>query len=141
MDSNTLEAWFNEVWGNGNLALIDSIFAPDAQANGLMSNAAVGPKDFHDLVPAMLRLVRNVDVKLEQHLTAGDWMSVLLRFTGLSARDGRPVDFTAQVMGRMTESGQFTEVHNNVDFISLFEQLGHLPQDTLALCLTGEVLQ
>ncbi len=38
------------------------------------------------------------------------------------------------------KGGKMVEAYNQFDFISLFEQLGQLPQDTLPICMTGQQL-
>ena len=70
----------------------------------------------------------------------GDWLWMLVQVTGISAQDGRDLSFTGQVAMRF-EGDKIAEAYNHFDFISFFEQIGALPEETIALCLSGEQLQ
>lgn len=134
-----LEAWYNRVWVQADLDAVAEYFDVDALASGLMSDFAAELEDFQTLVPAILRLVRDVNVTLEDSMEDGDkaWARATLHAKAASTMED--VSISGQVMIRV-KNGKIIEAHNHFDFIGFFEKLGNLPQDTIAICLSGEEL-
>ncbi len=134
-----LEDWYQRVWIDGDLAAIDDLFEPRGRANGLISDLAVGPDDFRALVPAIMQMMRDPVVTIDEHHDAGDWLWALVTVRANCARTMAPVRFSGQVMMRV-EGGKIAEAFNHFDFLTFFEQLDLLPANTFALCLSGENL-
>lgn len=134
-----LRNWYQRVWIEGDLDAIDEFFAPRSVASGLMAELQVGPEDFRELVPAFMRLIRDPQVTIDAHLDSGDWLWALVTVNARSAEAMTPVRMTGQVMMRV-ENGKIAEAFNHFDFLNFFEQLGLLPPNTFALCLSGETL-
>ena len=61
----------------------------------------------------------------------------LVRVEGYSVATERRAAITGQVMSRLVD-GRVAEAYNHFDFISFFEMLGLLPEDTMTLCMTGQ---
>ncbi|MEZ5686764.1 MAG: nuclear transport factor 2 family protein [Paracoccaceae bacterium] len=134
-----IEAWFKKVWVDQDLdGIEDSFTHPDA-AGGLQG-LSLSPEDFRELVPAMRALFNDPKVTTLRAVETGDWLWMLVQVTGISAQDGRDLSFTGQVAMRF-EGDKIAEAYNHFDFISFFEQIGALPEETIALCLSGEQLQ
>lgn len=134
-----LNAWFARVWIAGDYAAIETFFTPDSAASGVMRGLDLRPADFAELIPALMRFIESPAVDVLRSMETDDWLWVLARITATAAQSGAPVDFTAQIAMRF-EGERIAEAYNHVDLVSLLEQLGALPAETLALCLSGERL-
>lgn len=132
----TLRTWYRQIWIEQELDLIHKLFSPDIEALGLI-DFAVGPDDFRVLAEAILAQVRILEVRFDRTVEMGDW--VWVNFTGQAERliDDAEFAVSGQVMARFKD-GIIVEAYNQVDLLSLFENLDYFPKDTLALCLSGE---
>lgn len=132
-----IKDWFQRVWAEGDLAAIDAYFAEDAQAEGLVPGFEVDKETFKVFVPALRQLVRSIAVELVQSHELSGWTWALVRVSCYSDHTGEPAAITGQVMARI-RCGRITAAYNHFDFLSFFEQLGLLPEDTMALLMTGQ---
>ncbi|SLN39362.1 SnoaL-like polyketide cyclase [Falsiruegeria litorea R37] len=137
--SELLKEWYDRVWVHGDLEAIDQFFDPDTMAEGIIPEMQVGVDDFRDLVTAFRFHVGDIDVKLPKTVENGDWVAAMLHVHTSRADNGAPIEVTGQVMARFKDD-KVVEAYNQFDFISLFEQLGQLPEDTLPICMTGQQL-
>lgn len=138
-NSDRLRAWYSDVWEKGDIEAIDRYFAPEAMAEGLIPEMQVGADDFRDLVMAFRHVLGEISVDLPKIVENGDWVSGILHVRTSRADNGAPLEVTGQVMARF-KGDKMVEAYNQFDFISLFEQLGQFPQDTLPVCMTGQRL-
>ena len=134
----TLRTWYDRVWMQGDLDAIDMLFAPDTEARGMM-DFAVGPEDFKAIVPAFLAQMEIQDIVYDKVVEMGDWVWANMSAHAIARATETPVTATGQIMVRV-QGGKIVEAYNQFDFLGLFEQLGYLPPDSLALCLSGEGL-
>ena len=132
-------AWYERVWEQADLSAVEEYFDIHAMANGLMSDLAAELEDFQTIVPAVLRLVRNVKVNIAHSMEDGEKAWALVEIHAQNAKNMSPVVCSGQVMIK-TKDDKIIEAYNHFDFLGFFEQLGFLPQDTIALCLSGETL-
>ncbi len=138
-NSDILRAWYSEVWEKGNTDAIGQFFAPDTVAKGLIPEMQVGAEDFRDLVMAFRHILGDIKVDLPKTIENDDWVSAILHVSTSRADNGAPLKVTGQVMARFKDQ-MIVETYNQFDFVSLFEQLGQFPQDTLPVCMTGQRL-
>lgn len=134
-----LEEWYRRVWVEGDLDAIDEMFSPDTQAAGLLPEMQMGPDDFRELVPMFLNMVETPSVSLDKFMEDSDWASALYSMRVTDASSGRPVIGTGQLFARF-KGDKIVETYNSFDFMSFFEQIGLLPEQSMALCLTGHRL-
>ncbi|WP_170769690.1 ester cyclase [Ruegeria lacuscaerulensis] len=134
-----LREWYSEVWENGNTDAIDRYFTPDTAAEGLIPEMQVGADDFRDLVMAFRHILGEISIDVRKTIENGDWVSSILHVQTSRADNGAPVEVTGQVVARF-RGDKMVEAYNQFDFISLFEQLGQFPKDTLPVCMTGQRL-
>ncbi|MGV6805045.1 MAG: ester cyclase [Ruegeria sp.] len=137
--SEILRAWYSEVWEKGNIDAIGDYFAPETMAEGLIPEMQVGADDFRDLVMAFRHVLGEIQVDLPKIIENGDWASAVLHVRTSRADNGAPLEVTGQVMARF-KGEKMVEAYNQFDFVSLFEQLGQFPKDTLPVCMTGQRL-
>ncbi len=134
-----LQLWYDEIWGKGNLDMIDELFRPDSVATGIMPEMRLGPQDFRDLIFAVRQLVGDIRVSLPIAIEQGDWLSALIMVHTCRNDSGAPMVVTGQVIARF-EGERMVETYNQFDFMSFFEQLGQFPPDTLPVCMAGQRL-
>lgn len=132
-----LRDWFRRVWVEGEVAATAEYFAPGAPTGGVISGTAIAPQDFADLVPALRQHLLHPEIAILRHIEADDCLWALVEVRAQSVRDLAPVRCDGQVTVRIT-GGRIAEAYAHLDLVALFEGLGFLPPDTLALCLTGE---
>jgi hypothetical protein len=135
-----LQEWYSSVWFGGNLDAIEQFFAPSSHVEGLMTGLEVSAGEFRELIPAMLHLVVDPAVKIERHIETDDWLWALVSVSGQSRHSMTPVAFSGQVAMRFVD-GKIAEAFNHFDLISFFEQIGALPEYSMALCFSGEQLR
>ncbi|WP_271843146.1 ester cyclase [Cognatishimia sp. SS12] len=134
-----LDQWFKRVWNENDLAAIDEYFQPDSKARGVIPGMALGAGDYHDFVPMINELITDIHTKMEVMTQAGDWVQGLYSVTARAAHNAAPIHVSGQVCVRF-EGDKMVEAYNNFDFFGMFEQLGQLPEQSLALCLSGQSL-
>ncbi|TKZ20758.1 nuclear transport factor 2 family protein [Shimia litoralis] len=132
-----LETWYQRVWVEGDLDAIDDMFRPDTQAAGLIPEMQMGPDEFRELVPMFLTLVESPVVTLDKVMEDGDWVSALYSMHVTDSNSGKPVMGAGQLFVRFS-GDKMVETYNSFDFMGFFEQIGLLPEQSLALCLTGQ---
>lgn len=135
--SERLQRFYQDVWVHKDLDAIDRYFAPTAQAGGLIPQMQFSPKDFRDLVMAVSNLLGDIEIDCPVIVEKGDWVAALVRARTSRADTGAPVEVTGQTMVRF-EGDQLVEAYNQFDYVSLFEQLGQFPADTVPVCMTGQ---
>lgn len=132
-----LQNWYRQVWIEADPDAVDRYFDPRTGADGLMPDGQVTPEDFKALVPALLTLVRNLDITIDRSMEVGDWLWAQISVHALAAGGTQPICAAGQVMMRI-EGDKITEAYNCFDFLTFFAQAGLLPQDALLLLLSGE---
>lgn len=132
-----LEEWYRRVWIEADLDAIDQLFSPDTQAQGLLPDLQVGPDDFRELVPMFLDMVEDPTVSLDKVMEDGEWASALYSMRVTNPANGQPVIGSGQLFARF-DGDKMVETYNSFDFMSFFEQMGLLPEQSMALCLTGQ---
>ncbi|MEM9498863.1 MAG: nuclear transport factor 2 family protein [Pseudomonadota bacterium] len=131
-----VETWYRRVWSEEDLDAIDELMAPTGDIEGLESDQALDAETFRAMAGALLQMVRDVHVTVDHFLEDGDWVSFIMRFSATCRASGNPVSTQALVMACIRD-GQVQKAYNYGDFISLWEQLGKLPQHTMQTCLAG----
>ncbi|WP_425045521.1 ester cyclase [Primorskyibacter sp. S87] len=138
-NAELLHKWYEEVWVNGNLDAIDDYFTPDTKAAGIIPEMRVGIDDFRDLVGAFQMHLEDIKFEMPMIVEQGDWASAILKADMKRADNGAPVTVTGMTMVR-TNGQRIVEAYNQFDYVSLFEQLGQMPPDTLPIAMTGQKL-
>ncbi|MEX0304681.1 MAG: nuclear transport factor 2 family protein [Leisingera sp.] len=135
-----LHYWFEEVWCKGNMDAVAEVMTPDTLISGAVSALAEPECDYAEVVAAIRNLVGPIKVTFTHTMEIGDWVSVRLLADTSNPKDSTPFQITGQIMARV-ENGKIAEMHSNMDYFRMFEMLGQLPPDALAVCMTGERLK
>lgn len=132
-----METWFDRVWSQEDESAIDELFSPDGQAKGLGDQALMGPEDFKTFHRALCALFGQMKIRFAKVVQEGDWISGTFTLTGVQHETGTPIKITGTAVTRI-ENGVIREAYNHLDFISMFAQLGLLPEDTMMRALSGQ---
>jgi predicted ester cyclase len=112
----------------------------NAPVEGFSKISQVGPEDCRGFVETIWQHISNVRISMERHVQEGQWSSAVIFIEATNIMTGEPVTFSGQVFARIFDN-KIIEGYNHIDFITLFEQLGQLPPDSIGRCLSGEVLK
>ncbi|THD73524.1 nuclear transport factor 2 family protein [Thalassobius vesicularis] len=137
--SNTdiMREWFSRVWEQGDVSAIDELFVPDTQARGIVPDMEMGGEEFKFLVATMQEIITPPKVRIDKLVEQDDWIAGLMTMQAESLIERKPVQVSAMVFCRFRD-GRIVEAYNNFDFVGFFEQIGMLPENTIALCLSGQ---
>ncbi len=132
-----IENWFRRVWVEQDLDAIDDMFKPTSKAEGVLPGFEVGPDDFREMASMYLALVEDPMVCVEKVMIDGDWAAALWTMSIVNPVSGENVTGFGQLFVRF-EGDIMVEAYNNFDLVNFFEKMGFLPEQTMALCLTGQ---
>lgn len=133
------QAWYDQVWVEGNFDAVDIFMSTQTDAEGLMTDLAANAQDVKELVMAARHMMRDISCTVVKAVDADPWYWANVRIDAKRASDLKPLSFDAQAMGRI-EDGKLCEVYNGLDLVTFFERLGALPENTVAMVLSGETL-
>lgn len=137
--ADVLLSWLNETWGNGNLSYADMVLTKDATVRGAMTREPVSVDEVKEFAQTIISLLGPIKASAELVVEQGDWLSARVIIDTENPRDRTPFQFSDHFFVRF-EDGKIAEVISQLDYFSLFENLGQLPPDALAACMTGETL-
>ncbi|HEX8474367.1 MAG TPA: ester cyclase [Pyrinomonadaceae bacterium] len=135
-----LVRWFEEVWNQGREEAIDELFDENGIAHGLgdAQEGLRGPAGFRTVFHQFHNAFPGIHVTVEEAIVEGEMVAVRCRVHGTHNGDGlgfaatsRPVEFTGMSFARIRD-GKIVEAWNNFDFQTMFQQLGALPQPSIA---------
>lgn len=132
-----LEEWYHQVYLQGELDAVETLFTEKTRAAGLMADAQVGPEDIRVFAMALMHMVDAPRFRIAKAVEAGDWLAALIETEAIRADTGKPIRVIGQLMARF-EGDQIAEAYNNFDFVSFFEQMDLLPEHSLALGMSGQ---
>ncbi|WP_299614515.1 ester cyclase [uncultured Tateyamaria sp.] len=136
----TLQGWYDEVWTNGDLEAIPKFLAPNARSRGIMGDMPFAIDDLEDLVTMVRELLGTIEITLPITMEQDDWLSALVEIKSHAADTGDPVHVFGQVIARF-DGGKMVEIYTGTDSLTLFEQLGMLPENAMAVMLGGTRLR
>jgi steroid delta-isomerase-like uncharacterized protein len=124
--------WFEEVWNQGRVEAIDALFAADGVAHGLGADGGDtrGTEEFKAFHAKFRRAFPDMHVTVEDVIASGERTAIRFSVQGTHTGDSlgiaptqKRVAFTGMTFARW-RNGQIVEGWNNIDFASLFAQLG-----------------
>ncbi|WP_293576644.1 nuclear transport factor 2 family protein [Phaeobacter sp.] len=139
-NSDDLFNWFYDVWVKRDHNRIAGAFHPELSIFGPLHGAISAEEDYAEIVHTLANLLVDIDITKTHGVTEGDLCAVRLHVTGRGVHSDQVLDYYGQLMVRL-ENGQIREFLSNFDYMTMFEQLGQLPDDCLPICMTGERLQ
>ncbi|SDK33565.1 SnoaL-like polyketide cyclase [Aliiruegeria lutimaris] len=134
-----IQAFYDRVWVAGAVEEAEAFFDASAEASGLMPDLEIGGEEFHEFVAALLEQLKVTRVTLEKTVEEGEWISVMATFDATVLMTGQTISGSGMLVARIVD-GRIVEAFNCLDFLGLFEKLGLVPENALALCMTGQRL-
>ena len=132
-----IRQWFEELWNQGREDTIDRLLAPNAIVHGLPSadgKQMVGPAGFKPLYRTFRAAFPDMRITVERTVRQNDLAAAHVSVTGThrgdtlgSAPTNQPVRFSGMVIVRAA-NGQLVEGWNQFDFMTMYQQIGMLPQ-------------
>ncbi len=127
--------YWEEVWNQGNLAVVDELIAADFDGHPAPSDADFGrgPAGQKQLVGLYRGAFPDLRMTIDDMATDGD--RVVLRWTASGTNTGemmgmpatgKPATVTGIVINRLA-AGQITEGWTNFDALGMLQQLGVIP--------------
>lgn len=135
----TLLLWLNETWGNRNFNYADKLLTEDATVRGAMTREPVCVDEVKEFAQTFSGLLGPIMASAELAVEQGDWLAARVIVETENPRDRTPFRFSDHFIVRF-EGGKIAEVISQLDYFTLFENLGQLPPDALDACMTGETL-
>lgn len=133
-----LHRWFEEVWNQKREDTIDELFSADGIANGLTDengNPLVGPEGFKVLHRNFLSAFPDFHMTVEDSVIEGDKIAARIRLKATHTGEGigvaptnRAVEFSGMCFVHIKD-GKIAEAWNEIDFQSLYTQVGALSLD------------
>ena len=129
--------WFKEVWDEGREEAIDRLMAPDAVAHGLGAAPIRGPEQFKPIFRMFREALGDLQIEVARTVVQDDLVAVHCcvrdqhvgnAFGGAPTQ--RPVEFWGVAIVRVRD-GQLVEGWNTFDFLTMYQQLGWVPNPPL----------
>ena len=136
----TLQTWFQKVWTEEDASVIHKMFIPDqgGAADGLDKDKGLGPDEFLVFHKALLGLLQQMHIRIDAHLESGDTIIASCTIQAKDRKTGKKdIEVKGVVVGKVAD-GIIKDAKNYFDFLNMFEDLGLLPENTFARCLSGE---
>ncbi|OCX62283.1 hypothetical protein BFP70_13980 [Thioclava sp. SK-1] len=131
--------YLDQVWRQGDITAIDRFWVQEAVSVGLIADFEMTRADISELVPAVHAHLDAIHYDILYHSQVDDVLHVVVQVNGMGHENRTKVSFTGQSTLVFT-GDKFSRSYDHYDLISFFAQLGLLPPDTVALCLSGESL-
>lgn len=138
-NADILERYYKDVWEEGQLDRITTYFNCVHDPDRIVPRRGIEPCEIREWVSIVRSFITDIKIRLVHTIEQDDWLSAMIEISAKDMRTQAPVLVHQQIMLRFVD-GQTIESYPFFDFLSFFEQLGHLPQDVHALLLGGNVL-
>lgn len=128
--------FFDEVFNQGKLEVVDQIFARDyvGHSSASFTGPIRGPEGIKQFVTMYRRAFPDINFKFEQVLTAGD--NVIVRWTTTGTHrgplqkldpTGKQINVTGIGIAQIA-NGRIRVSHSQVDVLGIVEQIGAVPR-------------
>ncbi|MEN8130645.1 MAG: ester cyclase [Pseudomonadota bacterium] len=131
-----VQAWFEQVWNQGNTAYIDQHLADICNFTGLAPGPITCPEDFHAFHAQMTGIFDNIRIRVDDLIEQGDTVAGVAHVSATHRATGRPVQFDSHFFG-LVQSDRILEAQNGTDFLSVLIQIGAMTPEGMEAGLTG----
>lgn len=136
-NTDILREWYSRVWEQGDISAIDELFVPDTLAKGIVPDMELGVDELKFLVATIQEMITPPKVRIDKLVEHGDWVAGFMTLQAETLDARTPIEVGAMVFCRFRD-GRIVEAYNSFDFVGFFEQLDLLPENTIALCMSGQ---
>ena len=134
-----VQEFYDRVWVAGAVGEIGNFLDLKVEANGLMPDLAINTGEFLEFAAMLMEMLDVRRVTLEKAVESGEWIAIMATFEATVLSTEQVIGGSGMLMARIVDS-KIVEAYNCFDFLGLFEKIGLLPENTLALCMTGQRL-
>ena len=139
---DVVDEWFKKVWQGRDAKAIREMYAPvdDETATGMGQNRDV--EGFVALQQAILSKVTNIKVEMhDDYLEKDDWIvgQCTMSADAIDPSIKSKVVMKGAIFAKIV-NGKIRHADNYFDFISYFEGIGLMPENTFMHCLDGNRL-
>ena len=134
-----LHRWYDEVWNKDNYSAIEDLLDPNVTFNGPVRSLVLFRDDYAEVIQAFKALLPDVHVEITHALEQGDMASCRVVVSRKKSSHHGDLCFTGHLTVRVKD-GRFVEFLSDFNHFQMYTQLGQLPEDAMAVCLTGEKL-
>jgi hypothetical protein len=129
-----IQKFFSGVWNEGRVDLIDELIAPDCAIHGLhVPMTGTAPfKEFHAGFNAGFH---QWQVTVDEEVIDGERVAFRSTVHVTHRHTGKTASFMGGGMCRV-RNGKIIEAWNAWDFLSMLQQVGHVPADAMVKALT-----
>lgn len=127
----TAEKMYSEIFGKGNLSLIDEIVAEKFVEHEEMPEAKSGREGLRDMVTNFRTAFPDIQVKVHQIIGKGNSVWAYISFVGTHkgtfmdiAATGKPMEMKTVDILKFDDKGKLTEHWGVSDMLSVLHQLG-----------------
>ena len=125
--------WFEEMWNQRRVPLIDELMAADAVVHGLGAEPLRGSAAFKPFFRAFCQAFPDLHIDVVRTITEGDLVVAHIQAAGRHTGEGiggaptnQPVSFQGMIIAQV-EAGQITQAWNCIDFLKMYQQIGWVP--------------
>ena len=134
-----LHRWYEEIWNKGNYAVIEEMLDPEICFSGPVRSLVQYRDDYAEVIQAFKALIPDMYVEITHALEQDDMASCRVSVRRKQNSRHFDVNITGQLTVRVKD-GRFVEFLSDFNYFQMYAQLGQLPEDAMAICLTGEKL-
>ena len=134
-----MDDWFDRVWGHNDLDHIDKLTNIDVTTNGHLGRTLKGAEDFKGFHGLITNILDDISIKILHSVEDKEWASLLYQLSGRKKDTHEAVEVTGISMIRF-QNDAIIEVYEQFDFMTFFEMLGKLPEQSLEKLLTDKSL-
>jgi predicted ester cyclase len=122
--------WYDQLWNNGNEAIIDELMHPQCRAFGLGAEPVIGTEAFKQFYRSFADAYQDIHIKIDKNLTDGNYVISLCSITAVHRKTGKRVDFSGTSVSQV-ENGKVTSAWNHFDFLTMYLQVGAIDAEQL----------
>ena len=134
-ENKTIARSFIQVWGKGNLDIIDELAAPSLSVQyPIMPQVVQGNKTFRKVMEKFRSAFPDSDLQIEEEIAEDDKVVIRWSFSGTHQgglldipATGKKVRWTGITIYRIVD-GKVLEEKGEEDFLGFFRQIGLVPQ-------------
>ncbi len=135
-NEQVIREWFRRFWDEQDMSAVEDLAQPDARASGMAHAHAINPDEIVAFAQMMFGHIGNLKTTFHQFVDQGEWCAFHFTINATHLETGNPVSLDAQTMTHIVD-GRIKTGINHVDYISFFQQIGLMPEQTLENCFAG----
>lgn len=134
-----MKDFFTEVWENGNYEYAEKSISGEFRMEGMGENTTFPVENMRDLIEAYRVIAGTPSIEITHHIADGDWIATRFLATSAGPDGATPMEVSGMMMTRF-DGELILENFTKLEYLQAFEQIGRIPQDSLAMLISGQSL-